>query len=65
MSNQATESTLSKINKLLSINDSYQAPDRIMQILLGEETRRKEVFAKFLKAFDYDLSYEWFYNYFQ
>lgn len=65
MSKQATESTLSKVNQLLSIDDSYKAPDRIMQILLGEEAQRKEVFAKFLVSFDYDLSYEWFYNYFQ
>lgn len=32
MSKQATESTLSKVNQLLSIDDSCKAPDGIMQI---------------------------------
>lgn len=65
MSKKATESTLSKVNRLLSIDDSYKAPDRIMQILMGDREQREKIFAKFLEEFDYDLSYEWFYNYFQ
>lgn len=65
MSKQVTESTLSKVNRLLSIDDSYKAPGRIMQILLGDKKQREELFSEFLRAFDYDLSYDWFYDYFQ
>lgn len=64
MSKRATENTLSKVNKLLNISDSYQAPERIMQIL-KDESKRKEIFFNFLELFEYDLSYEWFYKYFQ
>ena len=64
MSKQATRSTLSKVNDLLGISDSYQAPEKIMSIL-KDESKRKEMFFKFLELFDYDLSYEWFYKYFQ
>lgn len=64
MSKRATESTLFKVNNLLGISDSYQAPEKVMEILKDKE-RRKELFFKFLKLFDYDLSYEWFYKYFQ
>lgn len=64
MSKRATESTLSKVNKVLEISDSYQAPERVMEIL-KDEVLRKDYFFKFLELFDYDLSYEWFYRYFQ
>ena len=52
------------INKMLGINDSYQAPDQILKILYDRK-RREDIFVKFLEAFNYDLSYDWFYDYFQ
>lgn len=64
MSKQVTENTLSKVNRILQISDSYEAPARVLE-LLKDEKDRKNVFFQFLEAFDYDLSYEWFYNYFQ
>ena len=64
MSKQATKSTLFKVNEILEISDSYEAPGKIMEILKDSE-KRKEIFFKFLAVFEYDLSYEWFYKYFQ
>lgn len=53
---------MEKINQLLGIKESYQAPERLMEILLSDE--REEVFAEALEMFDHDLSYDWFHNYF-
>ena len=64
MSKRATESTLSKVNRILRISDRYEAPAKVLEILQKPE-ERKEIFFQFMKEFDYDLSYEWFYNYFQ
>ncbi|MED9968574.1 MAG: N-6 DNA methylase [Ruminococcus sp.] len=64
MSKQATKNMLSKINDILEISDSYQAPEKMMNILKNKNQRR-DIFFKFLELFDYDLSYEWFFEYFQ
>lgn len=64
MSKQATESMLSKINRLIGVDESYKAPERIMEII-SDKVIAKEVFFKFLQEFDYDLSYEWFNKYFE
>ena len=64
MSNQVMESTLSKINRLIGIDESYKAPERIMEIISDKELA-KEVFLKFMPEFNYDLSYEWFTEYFE
>ena len=64
MSKQVTESTLSKVNRILQISDSYEAPARVLE-LLKDEKDRKNVFFSVSQAFDYDLSYEWFYNSFR
>ncbi|WP_102271290.1 N-6 DNA methylase [Cytobacillus massiliigabonensis] len=53
-----------QINELLDINDSYQAPTRLMEILYDRE-RRESLFKKFLELFDYDVTYDWFHEYFQ
>lgn len=64
MSNQATESILHKVNRLVGVSDSYQAPEKIMETL-RDHARAKEMFFRFLPEFDYDLSYEWFEKYFE
>lgn len=64
MSKRVTENTLSKINKLLGIEESYKAPERIMELISNEETAKK-LFLNALVEFDYDLSYEWFTSYFE
>lgn len=55
---------MKNINKLLGISDSYQAPAKIMEILYDRK-KREELFMNFLEAFDFDVSYDWFHDYFQ
>ncbi|MCM1039833.1 MAG: SAM-dependent methyltransferase [Ruminococcus sp.] len=64
MSKQVTESMLSKINRLISVDESYKAPEKMMQIV-SDRDLAKEIFLKFLPEFDDDLSYEWFNKYFE
>ena len=49
---------LSDINEMLSITDSYQAPERIMNLLFGEKKERIKVFKDFLDYFKCDVSYD-------
>lgn len=49
------------INKILGIKESYELPDRMMELLINNTT---ELFEKFLKL-ENDLSYDWFTDYFQ
>ena len=53
------------INEILNINDSYKAPQRIMDILYGDIEERNKIFTEFLEAFDKDVDYDWFHEYFQ
>lgn len=64
MSKQVIESTLTKINRLLGIDDSYKAPERIMNLISDKESA-KQLFLDFMPEFDYDLSREWFSDYFE
>lgn len=51
------------INKLLGITESYQAPEKMLKIMLDDENR-EELFKEFLKI-EKDMSYEWFKDYFE
>lgn len=64
MSRQATENMLSKVNRLIGVDESYKAPQRLMEIISDKDTA-KETFLNFMKEFSYDLSYEWFNTYFE
>ncbi len=55
--------TNEKINELLSVEDSYKAPENLMKILL-EDAKRQQVFNEFLSITS-DLSKEWFQGYFE
>ena len=54
---------LSDINRMLGITDSYQAPEKIMNILTGDEKECIRVFKEFLNYFKCDISYDWFHEY--
>ena len=56
---------LSDINRMLGITDSYQAPEKIMNILTGDEKECIRVFKEFLNYFKCDISYDWFHEYFE
>ncbi|MDD9148143.1 N-6 DNA methylase [Sporolactobacillus sp. CQH2019] len=55
--------TTEKINELFGVDDSWKAPDRLMKILFDRE-RREKLFREFL-TIESDVSYDWFYQYFQ
>lgn len=56
---------LSEINRILSINDSYQAPERIMGLILENGEEREKIFSEMSELFKFDLSYDWFHQYFE
>lgn len=64
MSRQATESTLSKVNRLIGVGESYRAPEMLMETI-SDAGRARELFLRFLPEFGYDLSREWFNEYFE
>lgn len=41
MSKQATESTLSKVNRLIGVDESYKAPEKIMEIISSKDLASK------------------------
>lgn len=53
-----------KINALLGIAESYKAPQRIMKIIESDE-KRNDIFSNFLEEFNYNVSYDWFGDYFE
>ncbi|MCO8294881.1 N-6 DNA methylase [Tetragenococcus halophilus] len=55
--------TTEKINQLLGITESYQAPQVMLDYMLDDK-KREELFRRFLRE-EKDLSYEWFHNYFE
>lgn len=51
-------------NKIFGVEDSYQAPEKIMKILYDKDKREK-MFKELLEANDYNVDFDWFYEYFQ
>lgn len=51
-------------NKLFGVEDSYQAPEKIMSILFDKDEREK-LFMKLLQANDFKIDFDWFFEYFQ
>lgn len=56
---------LDEINKILGINDSYKAPDRLMEILYGDIPERNKVFSQMAELFNNEWDFDWFHEYFQ
>ncbi|KYC67188.1 hypothetical protein B4100_3824 [Heyndrickxia coagulans] len=55
---------INRINELLGIDDSYKAPARLMEILY-DKPERERLFKAFLDEFNYDVTYDWFREYFE
>ncbi len=51
-------------NKIFEVEDSYQVPEKIMNILYDKE-KREELFMKLLQFNNYDVGFDWFHEYFQ
>ncbi len=50
------------INKILGIKESYELPEKMMELLMANNT--SDLFERFL-SLENDLSYDWFTDYFQ
>lgn len=55
--------TNDKISQLLEITESYQAPERMLKLMLDDE-KRPELFKRFIDV-EWKLGREWFLTYFQ
>lgn len=55
--------TTEKINELIGVDDSWEAPEKLFKTLLNRDERIK-LFNEFLK-YETDVSFDWFHMYFQ
>lgn len=51
------------VNRLLNIDESYKAPERMLQVMLDDQ-KRPELFKRFL-AISTDMKFDWFHEYFE
>lgn len=51
------------VNRLLDIDESYKAPDRLLELVLNDD-KRPELFKQFLDI-STDMSFDWFHEYFE
>lgn len=51
------------VNHILGIDESYKAPEKMMQLMLDKQ-KRPELFKKFLRV-STDLKFDWFHEYFE
>ena len=51
-----------KVNEILGIKESYELPDRLMELLFSDKCQR---IVNEFRCLEEDLSYDWFSNYFQ
>lgn len=51
-------------NEIFGVDDSYQAPSKIMETLYDKEKREK-LFMKLLEVNDFNVNFDWFHEYFQ
>lgn len=58
------ETKIGGVLRRFGIDESYKAPSVIMNILF-DKMKREDLFKELLNAHDYDVSYDWFYEYFQ
>jgi len=65
-SKENTKSILSEINAILGIQDSYQAPERVLSIVTSEDhAERDRIYYDLACTFGHDYSKDWFWEYFQ
>lgn len=65
-SSASTTSILSEINRTLRISDSYQAPERVLQVITDPDTtERDRIYRELAALYDDDYQKDWFFEYFQ
>ena len=61
-----TKSILSEVNRILGITDSYQAPDRMLQVVTSQNRQERDrIYQQLADLNDCDYSIDWFFEYFQ
>ena len=60
---QAKRSSTEVVCKILGVDEPYQVPARIMEVVVG--TERDRVYDEFLMAFGYDVSRDWFHEFYE
>lgn len=48
---------------LLSVDEPYQVPSKLMESVTSKE--RDSIYNAFLEAFDYDVTYDWFHEFYE
>ena len=51
-------------NEIFDVSDSYQVPNKLMEILFDKE-KREVLFMELLRANNMNVDFDWFYEYFQ
>ena len=52
------------LREILDVSDSYQIPEKLMQIIYNEK-EREELFMKLLEVNNYEVGYDWFTKHFE
>ena len=52
------------LREILKVSDSYQIPDKLMEIIYNKEEREK-LFVELLEIHDYQVGYDWFIKHFE
>ena len=52
------------LREILDVSDSYQIPEKLMQIIYNEK-EREELFMKLLEVNNYEVRYDWFTKHFE
>ena len=52
-----------KICSLLGIDEPYQAPERVLEVITCDH--RDSIYSSFLDAYDFDVSYDWFHEFYE
>lgn len=52
------------LNDLFGVKEAYRAPDALLKILFNK-SEREPLFHELLELFNYDVSFDWFHDYFQ
>lgn len=62
--NDATKNKLKIINSIFGVNEAYEMPGKVLEIVQNFE-KAQQIYLEMLKFHDFDLCYDWFYEYFQ
>ena len=50
----------SELLEIFNVTDLRKLPEAIMEVLMGEQAKRNDIYKKLLQLNSYDMSYDWF-----